>query len=254
MDFLHANTKSLLDSDHADQDYISARDKHVIVIGGGDTGTDCVGTSLRHQCMSLEQFEILSRPPDERPSNNPWPEWPRIYRVDYGQEEAAARFGNDPRTFDIMTEKFVGDADGNVKELHTAQVTWGTDANGRFGPQKVPGTEQVWPADLVLLALGFLGPEDKIVEELELDRDDARTSRPNTASMPPASRAFSALATCAAGKAWWCGRSKRRTRRRQSVRRISDEDDRICRRLKTSGPWLVGCEEQRQNPPLVTIH
>ena len=86
--------------------------------------------------MSLEQFEILSRPPDERPSNNPWPEWPRIYRVDYGQEEAAARFGNDPRTFDIMTEKFVGDADGNVKELHTAQVTWGTDANGSLRSAK----------------------------------------------------------------------------------------------------------------------
>ncbi|MCY4515337.1 MAG: glutamate synthase subunit beta [Candidatus Tectomicrobia bacterium] len=113
MDFLHANTKSLLDSDHGDRDYISARDKHVIVIGGGDTGTDCVGTSLRHQCMSLEQFEILSRPPDERQSNNPWPEWPRVYRVDYGQEEAATRFGNDPRTFDIMTEKFVGDGNGH---------------------------------------------------------------------------------------------------------------------------------------------
>ena len=172
MEFLHANTKSLLDTEHADQSYLSARDKHVIVIGGGDTGTDCVGTSLRHQCMSLEQFEILSCPPDERPPNNPWPEWPRIYRVDYGQEEAAARFGNDPRTFDIMTEKFVGDGNGNVKELHTVQVTWGTDASGRFGPQKVPGTDKVWPADLVLLALGFLGPEDAIVDELELERDE----------------------------------------------------------------------------------
>ena len=106
MEFLHANTKSLLDSTHADGNYISATDKHVIVIGGGDTGTDCVGTSLRHGCRSLSQFEILPRPPDERQDDNPWPEWPKIYRVDYGQEEAAARFGADPRTYLIMTEKF----------------------------------------------------------------------------------------------------------------------------------------------------
>ena len=207
MDFLHANTKSLLDSDHADQNYISARDKHVIVIGGGDTGTDCVGTSLRHQCMSLEQFEILSRPPDDRQANNPWPEWPRVYRVDYGQEEAAARFGNDPRTFDIMTEKFVGDEDGNVKELHTVQVNWTTDASGRFGPQKVPGTEKVWPADLVLLALGSWGRRTGSSRNSSLNATNARTSGPNTAGTPPALRVSLAPAICGAGRAWWCGRS-----------------------------------------------
>src|SRR5215211_1062933 len=119
MEFLHSNTKSLLDSGHADGNYITAADKHVVVIGGGDTGTDCVGTSLRHQCKSLVQFEILPRPPDTRPPDNPWPEWPRIYRLDYGQEEAKARFGDDPRIYLIQTEKFVGDQNGHVKELHT---------------------------------------------------------------------------------------------------------------------------------------
>src|SRR5256885_13914094 len=119
MEFLQSNTQSLLDSGHADGNYILAAAKHVVVIGGGDTGTDCVGTSMRHQCQSLVQFEILPRPPDTRPPDNPWPEWPRIYRLDYGQEEAKVRFGDDPRVYLIQTGKFVGDQNGHVKELHT---------------------------------------------------------------------------------------------------------------------------------------
>src|SRR5881296_1289882 len=146
MEFLHANTKSLLDSGHKDGNYISATDKHVIVIGGGDTGTDCVGTAMRHKCKSLTQFEILPQPPDERQSDNPWPEWPRIYRLDYGQEEAKARFGDDPRVYLIQTEKFVGDQNGYVKELHTVNIAWGRDERGRFVPQRMPGTEKIWAA------------------------------------------------------------------------------------------------------------
>jgi len=172
MDFLRANTRSLLDSCHHDGSYISAHNKHVIVIGGGDTGTDCVGTALRHQCKSLAQFEILPRPADSRPSDNPWPEWPRVYRMDYGQEEAQNRFGADPRTFSITTEEFLGNAQGHVQELRTAMVEWVRDANGRFGPQKISGTEKVWQADLVLLALGFLGPEDTLLEQLAVARDE----------------------------------------------------------------------------------
>src|SRR5438067_7476355 len=122
MDFLHANTKSLLDSQHADGKYISARGKDVIVIGGGDTGTDCVGTALRHGCRSLVQFEILSKPPDERAANNPWPQWPKVYRLDYGQEEVAAVFGHDPRTYCIVSKRCVGNENGHVKELHTVRV------------------------------------------------------------------------------------------------------------------------------------
>ena len=171
MEFLHANTKSLLDSGHADGAYMSATDKHVIVIGGGDTGTDCVGTALRHKCKTLTQFEILPQPPLERLPDNPWPEWPKILRVDYGQEEAAARFGADPRIYLIQTERFVGDTHGNVEELHTVEIEWGKNENGAFIPKPLPGTEKVWPADLVLLAMGFLGPEDPVLEQLGVERD-----------------------------------------------------------------------------------
>jgi glutamate synthase (NADPH/NADH) small chain len=177
MDFLHANTRSLLDSGHRDGNYISAKDKHVIVIGGGDTGTDCVGTSMRHGCASLTQFEILPRPPDERQPDNPWPEWPKIYRLDYGQEEATARFGADPRTYLIMTENFVGDDQGHVKELHTVDVEWVRAENGGLFPKRIPGTEKVWQADLVLLAMGFLGPEHTIFEELAVDRDERSNAK-----------------------------------------------------------------------------
>jgi glutamate synthase (NADPH/NADH) small chain len=171
MEFLHANTKSLLDSNLTDGQYISAKNKHVIIIGGGDTGTDCVGTSMRHGCASLTQLEILARPPDTRQADNPWPEWPKVYKLDYGQEEAKARFGDDPRVYLTTGEKFVGDAKGNVKELHIVDVTWSKNAQGVFGPQRVPGSERVLKADLVLLAMGFLGPEDSVLEQLGVKRD-----------------------------------------------------------------------------------
>jgi glutamate synthase (NADPH) small chain len=171
MDFLHANTKSLLDSGHKDGKYISAKDKHVIVIGGGDTGTDCVGTSMRHGCKSLVQVEILPRPPDTRQADNPWPEWPKVYKLDYGQEEAKARFGADPRVYLTTGEKFVGDQNGQVKELHVYDVEWSKNEQGAFVPKRVPGTEKVLQADLVLLAMGFLGPEETVLSQLGIERD-----------------------------------------------------------------------------------
>ena len=171
VNFLHTNTRHLLDNDFVCRTPISAKDKHVIIIGGGDTGTDCVGTSMRHQCKSVTQFEIMSQPPETRQPDNPWPEWPKVYRLDYGQEEAAAHFGTDPRTYLIMTEKFVGDENNHVKALCTVNIEWAKDDNGRFFPKKIPGSEKTWPADLVLLAMGFLGPEDELLEELALERD-----------------------------------------------------------------------------------
>lgn len=171
MEFLHANTKSLLDSNHEDGRYISAKDKDVIVIGGGDTGTDCVGTALRHGCRSLVQFEILPQPPEVRAADNPWPQWPRIYRMDYGQEEAAALYGDDPRTYAIVTKEFVGDGAGHLKELQTVRVEWKQDQSGRLISEEQHGTEQAWSAQLVLLALGFLGPEDAVLEQLGVQRD-----------------------------------------------------------------------------------
>lgn len=177
MEFLHADTKSLLDSNHKDGNYISAEGRHVIVIGGGDTGTDCVSTSLRHRCESLTQFEILPKPPDMRAEENPWPEWPNIYRVDYGQEEAKNRFGHDPRHFQVMTKKFTGDGSGRVKELHTVQISWEKDEDGRHFPKETEGTEKVWKADLVLLAMGFLGPESPVLEQLGVERDERSNAR-----------------------------------------------------------------------------
>jgi len=171
MEFLHANTKSLLDSSHKDGKYISARDQHVIVVGGGDTGTDCVGTAMRHQCKSLTQLEILPRPPDARQSDNPWPEWPKVYKLDYGQEEAKARFGDDPRIYVTTGEKFIGDEKGRVQEMHIYDVEWARDEKGAFIPKRVPGSERVLPADLVLLAMGFLGPEEQILNDLGVERD-----------------------------------------------------------------------------------
>jgi glutamate synthase (NADPH) small chain len=174
MDFLHANTKSLLDG-QKNGAFISAEGKDVVVIGGGDTGTDCVGTALRHQCQSLAQLEILPQPPPARAKDNPWPEWPKVYRLDYGQEEAAAKFGADPRIYLTTAKKFSGDAAGRVQEIHTVQIEWKRNEQGQFTALEVPGTEQARPAQLVLLAMGFSGPEQPLLEQLGLERD-ARTN------------------------------------------------------------------------------
>lgn len=172
VDFLKANTKSLLDSNLTDGGAVSARDKDVVVIGGGDTGTDCVATAIRHGCRSVCQFEIMPEPPHKRvEANNPWPEWPKKLKVDYGQDEAISLTGKDPRNYLINTKRIIGNEKGEVRELHTVRVNWCRGAAGRFIPQEVPGSEKVWKADLVLLAMGFLGPEDTIPGELGLERD-----------------------------------------------------------------------------------
>jgi len=173
MEFLTGNTRNLLGSTLEDKRMktISARGKDVIVIGGGDTGTDCVGTALRHGCRSVTQFEILDRPPLERQADNPWPEWPRVLKTDYGQEEAIAVYGEDPRVFDIQTVKFVGDGNGKLKEVHTVLVEWVEGLNGRKEPKVISGSEKVYPAQLVLIAMGFLGPEDMLLEKLGIGRD-----------------------------------------------------------------------------------
>jgi glutamate synthase (NADPH/NADH) small chain len=179
VDFLTANTRNLLGSTQQDENLtvISARGKDVIVIGGGDTGTDCVGTSLRHGCRSLTQFEILDRPPLERAPDNPWPEWPKVLKVDYGQEEAIAVSGRDPRIFDIQTKRLVGDEKENVKEIHTIQVEWVVGVNGRLSPREIAGTEKIFPAQLVLIAMGFLGPEDQLLVQLGVERDERSNVR-----------------------------------------------------------------------------
>jgi len=171
MEFLLKNTKSLMDSKLGDGAYISAKGKRVIVIGGGDTGTDCIGTSIRHGCTSLVNFELLPRPPAERASDNPWPEWPVIFRVDYGHQEASAKFGKDPRQFRVLSKRFLDDGHGNVAGVETVRVEWTKDAEGKWQMSGVPGSEEIFEADLIFLAMGFLGPEDTLAEQLGLERD-----------------------------------------------------------------------------------
>jgi glutamate synthase (NADPH/NADH) small chain len=172
MEFLHLNTKSLLDSRHEDNAYISAAGKKVVVIGGGDTGTDCVGTALRHGCEKVTQLEILPKPDADRNRvSNPWPQWPANLKTDYGQQEAIALQGKDPRNFSIMTTKFEGDADGNLVAMHTIDVEWVDNGQGGKMPKGIEGTERRVEVDLVLLAMGFLGPEDPVADQLGVDRD-----------------------------------------------------------------------------------
>lgn len=169
MEFLLKNTKSLLDEDCSD--LLSAEGRRVIVIGGGDTGTDCIGTSIRHGCKALVNFELLPRPPADRAPDNPWPEWPHIFRVDYGHEESTAKFGRDPREFRVLSKRFLDDGDGRVAGIETVRVDWEKDSNGKWKMSEIPGSEETFEADLVLLAMGFVGPEDTLAARLGLERD-----------------------------------------------------------------------------------
>lgn len=172
MDYLNGTIKSYLDSGLADGNYVNAEGKDVIVIGGGDTGTDCVATALRHGCKSITQFGTHAKAPLERdPINNPWPQFPNVYTLDYAQEEAKALFGDDPRAFSVLTKKFVGDGNGNVKELHTINIERTVDETGRKIYKEIPGTERVWKADLVLIAVGFEGPENTLIDQFGLEQD-----------------------------------------------------------------------------------
>lgn len=171
MDFLTKNTQSLLDSNLEDGNYISAKDKNVIVIGGGDTGTDCIGTSIRHGCKSIVNFELMPNPPGERADDNPWPLWPLIFRVDYGHEESVERFGQDPREYCILTKEFVDDGSGNVAGIKTVEVKW-INVDGRWNMEEITGTEKTWDADIVMLSMGFLGPEHYASDALNIEYDE----------------------------------------------------------------------------------
>ncbi len=144
----------------------------MVVIGGGDTGTDCVGTALRHGCKSLVQLEIMPRPPEDRAVDNPWPQWPKVYRLDYGQEEAAAIFGADPRQYAVTTKRFVAGPDGNLAAMVVAELKKVPGPTGGLRFEEVPGSERTLPADLVLLAMGFLGPErEGLLVDLAVELD-----------------------------------------------------------------------------------
>ncbi|KAI5479957.1 GOGAT, glutamate synthase [Pseudohyphozyma bogoriensis] len=171
MEFLSMNTRSLLDSNLEDGQYLSAKGKNVIVIGGGDTGNDCIGTSVRHGAKSVTNFELLPTPPSARANDNPWPQWPKIFRVDYGHSEVSAHFGKDPREYSISTKEFVSDGNGHIKGINTVQVAWEKDALGQWKMSEVPNSQRYFEADLVLLALGFLGPEEAAIKALGVEQD-----------------------------------------------------------------------------------
>mmetsp|Transcript_25281 Transcript_25281/g.39869 ORF Transcript_25281/g.39869 Transcript_25281/m.39869 type:complete len:565 (-) Transcript_25281:365-2059(-) len=188
MEFLTKNQKRLLLTKEGnlqsgwDESFVSAEGKDVVVIGGGDTGTDCIGTSMRHRCKSILNLELLPRPPDQRAPGNPWPQWPKVFGVDYGHGEVRAVFGKDPRTYSVMTKEFLGDGEGNLRALVTVEVKL-TDK----GIEVVEGSEVEHPCQLAVLAMGFVHPEQLLPGELKLDTDqrqnilaeygDFRTSR-----------------------------------------------------------------------------
>ncbi|EGB11019.1 hypothetical protein JL720_6007 [Aureococcus anophagefferens] len=173
MEFLTANQKRLLMTKEGtlestwDRDtFVTAEGLDVVVIGGGDTGTDCIGTSMRHRCKSVLNFELMAMPPDARSPDNPWPEWPKVFGVDYGHAEVAAVFGKDPREYGVITTEFVLDDDERVKAVRTSDAKLGPG-----GVELIPGSEREWPADLVILAMGFVSPELTVPRQLGLDTD-----------------------------------------------------------------------------------
>lgn len=173
MSFLETWQKHQL-GNKIDYSSINADGKDVIIIGGGDTGCDCIATSLRQGARNIVSFEILPEPPENRANNNPWPQWPKIFRVDYGHDEVKLKFGQDPRHFSIMSEKFIDDGKGNVSGINTLKVEWVKDSSGNWKMEKVPGSEHKFKADLVLLAMGFLGPEDYVINDLKVEQDSRK--------------------------------------------------------------------------------
>jgi len=173
VDFLKATTKSLLDSNLTDGKAISAKDKNVVIIGGGDTGNDCVGTAVRHGCKSVTQLEMMPKLPDERAESNPWPQWPRVCKTDYGQEEAIAVFGHDPRIYTTTVKEFIKDDKGTLIAVKTVKLEFVTDEkSGRKVPKEIDGSEEILPCELCLIAAGFLGCQSYVAEAFgaELDR------------------------------------------------------------------------------------
>ena len=181
VDFLKANTKSLLDSDFEDKKYVDTKGKNVVIIGGGDTGNDCVGTSIRHGCKSVTQIEMMPKAPDSRSASNPWPEWPKICKTDYGQEEAIAVFGHDPRIYESTVKEFVKDKNGSLKAVKIVKLSWEKDpASGRMKMSEVPGSEQTLPAEIVLIAAGFFGSQKYVTDAFHVDINERSNVKTGT--------------------------------------------------------------------------
>lgn len=179
VDFLASTTKSLLDNGLAKGSYLDAAGKDVIIVGGGDTGNDCVGTAIRHGCRSVVQLEMMAKAPDSRAENNPWPQWPKICKTDYGQQEAIAVFGEDPRRYQRTIQKCLADEQGNLRAVVTVGLEPKVE-NGRTMMVEVAGSQEELPCQMLLIAAGFLGPEDYVPQAFGLERDN----RSNVATQP----------------------------------------------------------------------
>ena len=172
VDFLGRNTKSLLDSDFKDKKYVDTKNKNVVIIGGGDTGNDCVGTAIRHGAKSVTQIEMMPKAPDTRAENNPWPQWPKVCKTDYGQEEAIAVYGHDPRIYESTVKEFIKDKDGHLKGVKIVELSWEKDAaTGRMNMKEKAGSEKVLDADIVLIAAGFLGSQKYVTDAFKVELD-----------------------------------------------------------------------------------
>lgn len=172
VDFLTSTTKSLLNSDLKDRKYISAKGKNVVIIGGGDTGNDCVGTCIRHGAKSVTQLEMMPKAPDERAEDNPWPEWPKVCKTDYGQEEAIGVFGHDPRVYQTTVKEFLKDKKGNLKGAVLVKLSPEKDPkSGRTIMKPVEGSEYKVETELVLIAAGFLGSESYLTKAFGVEVD-----------------------------------------------------------------------------------
>ncbi len=193
VDFLKATTKSLLDSNLADNNYISAKDKNVIVIGGGDTGNDCIGTAVRHGCKSVVQLEMMPKLPDTRAENNPWPQWPMICKTDYGQEEAAYLFGSDPRLYETTVKEFISDENGSLSAVKTVKLKWTADSEtGRKTMEEIKDSEQIIPCELCLIAAGFTGSEEYVSQAFGVELDKRTNVKTEQGKYAAAEKIFTA--------------------------------------------------------------
>ena len=181
VDFLKANTKSLLDSKFEDGNFVNTKGKNVVIIGGGDTGNDCVGTALRHGAKSVTQLEMMPKAPDERASDNPWPEWPKVLKTDYGQEEAIALFGHDPRIYETTVKEFIKDKNGNLTGVKIVGLNWEKDGEtGRMKMSEAEGSERVIPAEIVLIAAGFLGSQKYVTDAFKVEVNERTNVKTGT--------------------------------------------------------------------------
>lgn len=172
VDFLTRNTRSLLESDFADKKYVDVKRKNVVIVGGGDTGNDCVGTCVRHGCKSVTQLEMMPKAPDQRAEDNPWPQWPKVCKTDYGQEEAIAVFGKDPRVYETTVKEFVKDKEGNLTAVKTVKVGFQKDKkSGRMVMAEIEGSERELPCEVLIIAAGFLGSQKYVTDAFQTEVD-----------------------------------------------------------------------------------